>query len=379
MTTSIDVIPLSRSAADVLRFLKVSYGIYRDDPYWVAPLLADVKQVFSDRNPFFEHAQMQLWVAARNGRDVGRIAGIVDRLHLEHQKDNAACFGFFESVNDPQVSGALFNAALGWARQKGLRRILGPMNPSSNDECGLLVEGFDRSPVFMMPYNPPYYEPLVLAAGFQKAKNLLAYFIDLADSPMQRLDKLMGRFRQRQPELTLRPIRRRDLAHELPKVKEVYNQAWEQNWGFVPMTDGEMDFLAARLKPLFYEGLMWLAETATEPVGFLLAIPDYNQALKPLRGRLLTPKIIGFIPYVLGWKVPTMARVIVLGVKPAYRGRGIESMMLAEGLKVGFKAGLVAAEASWVLEDNIKSRRVTETFGGKPYKTYRLYDREVGP
>jgi ribosomal protein S18 acetylase RimI-like enzyme len=377
MTRSVHVIPLSRSAADVRRFLKVSYRIYRDEPCWVAPLLIDSMKVLSDANPFFEHAEMQLWIANQDGKDVGRIAGIVDRLHNERHHDHAAYFGFFESIHDPEVSGALFKTVLDWTEQKGLLRVLGPMNPSGNDECGLLVDGFDRPPVFMMPYNPSYYEALVLQAGFRKLKNLLAYFIDLADSPMDRLDRLMNRFRHRQQALTIRPIRRRDLERDLAKVKEVYNQAWEQNWGFVPMTDREISFMAARLKPLFYEGLVWLAETEAEPVGFLLAMPDYNQAIKPLRGRLLTPNLLRFIPYLLHRKIPFMARVIVLGVKPDYRARGIESMMLAEGLKVGFKAGFRAAEASWVLEDNVMSRRVTETFGGKPYKTYRLYAQEI--
>jgi GNAT superfamily N-acetyltransferase len=169
------------------------------------------------------------------------------------------------------------------------------------------------------------------------------------------------------------------LAQDLAKVKEVYNAAWEDNWGFVPMTDAEVDFMAARLKPLLMEGLIWLVEAGTEPVGFLLALPDYNIALKPLRGRLLTPKVLGFIPYLLGWKCPPRTRVITLGMKREYRGKGLESAMLIEGLRVGIKAGVTESEASWILEDNVMMCRMLEAIGGRPYKTYRLYERQIGP
>ena len=157
-------------------------------------------------------------------------------------------------------------------------------------------------------------------------------------------------------------------------MKEVYNAAWEDNWGFVPMTDAEMDFLAARLKPLLMEGLVWLAEVGNEPVGFLLALPDYNMALKPLQGRLLTPKVLGFIPYLLGWKCLPRTRVITLGVKEKYRAKGLESAMLIEGLKVGIAAGVRESEASWILEDNVRMCRMLEAIGGRPYKTYRIYE-----
>lgn len=379
MSTDIQIVPLSRNPRDVMRFLKVSYRIYRDDPNWVAPLLMDLKKVFTDANPLFEHAVMQLWVAIRGRQDVGRIAGIIDRNHNHVAKDPAAFFGFFESVDDPAVSRRLFETVSGWTRQAGLPRLLGPMNPTTNDECGLLVEGFDSPPVIMMTYNPRYYVTLVEAAGFRKSKDLLAFHMDLAKIPMDRLARIAAKIKQRNPNLALRPVRRKTLAQDLAKVKEVYNAAWEDNWGFVPMTDAEVDFMAARLKPLLMEGLIWLVEAGTEPVGFLLALPDYNIALKPLRGRLLTPKVLGFIPYLLGWKCPPRTRVITLGMKREYRGKGLESAMLIEGLRVGIKAGVTESEASWILEDNVMMCRMLEAIGGRPYKTYRLYERQIGP
>ncbi|SPE49994.1 conserved hypothetical protein [Verrucomicrobia bacterium] len=377
MSQAIEVVSLSRNARDVARFLDVSYGVYRGDPLWVAPLLMDLKKVFTEANPLFEHAEMQLWVARRNGKDVGRIAGVVDHHHNRFAKDQAAFFGFFECANDREASSRLFKTVCEWARQKSLKRILGPMNPTTNDECGLLISGFDSSPVFMMTYNPAYYVGLLEAEGLRKAKDLLAFHMDLAVIPMDRLERIAAKIKQRNANLLFRPVRRKTLTKDLAKIKEIYNAAWEANWGFVPMTDPEVDFMAERLKPLLMEGLIWLAEEGSEPVGFLLALPDYNVAIKPLNGRLLTPKLLGFIPYVLGWKRPTRTRVLTLGVKGKYRGRGIESAMLIEGLRVGVKAGVRESEASWILEDNVMMCRMLQSIGGKPYKTYRIYEKAL--
>ncbi len=377
MNPDVQIVSLSRSKADVRRFLNVSYEIYRDDPYWVAPLLMDLEKVFTDANPLFDHATMQLWIACRDGRDVGRIAGIVDRNHNRTAGDRAVFFGFFECVDDREASRALFKAVNDWARQSGMSRLLGPMNPTTNDECGLLVEGFDSSPVFMMTYNPRYYIPLVEAEGFRKAKDLLAFHIDLATIPLERLSRIADKIKQRNPNLAFRPVKRKTLGQDLVKVKEVYNSAWQENWGFVPMTDAEIDFMASRLKPLLMEGLIWLAEAGDEPVGFLLALPDYNIPLKPLNGRLLTPKIFSFLPYLFGWKHPARTRVLTLGVKEKYRSKGLESAMLIEGLKVGFNAGVRESEASWILEDNVMMSRVIEAIGGRVYKRYRIYERAI--
>jgi hypothetical protein len=377
MDNNIEIVPLPRAARPVLRFLKVSYRIYQDDPHWVAPLLMDLKKVFTDANPLFEHAELALWVATRDGQDVGRIAGILDHNHNRAQKDNAAFFGFYECIQDAEVSRKLFDTVRAWARERGARRVLGPMNPTTNDECGLLVDGFDSPPVFMMTYNPRYYVELLANEGFRKTKDLLAFYMDFSKCPLDRLARIAEKTRKRNPELTFTPVRKATLTRDLAKVKEVYNAAWQENWGFVPMTDAEVDFMAGRLKPLLMEGLIWVAETATEPVGFMLALPDYNFALQPLRGRLFTPSLLGFLPYLLGWKCTPRCRVITLGVKEKYRNRGLEAVMLTEGFRIGLKAGFKDAESSWILEDNTMMCRLLETFGGRVYKTYRLYEREV--
>lgn len=377
MPDTIEIIPLNRHRANVRRFLQVPYTIYADDPHWVAPLLMDVEKVFRDTNPLFEHAEMQLWVARRNGRDVGRIAGILEDLHNRTHNDRAAFFGFFESVNDQTVADQLFAQTAEWARSKGMKRLLGPMNPTTNDECGLLVDGFDCPPVFMMTYNPRYYVDLLESAGFAKAKDLLAYDFDLGNTPMSRFERIWAKFQKREPDLRIEPVRKRTLEAQLTQIQHVYNKAWQHNWGFVPMTDAEIQFMAVRLKPLLVEGLTQIALNGHEPVGFLLASSDFNEAFQPLKGRILSPGLFQALPYLLQWKVPRYCRVLTLGVSAGYRGRGIEAAMLTQGLRTGFRLGFKRVESSWILEDNTAVQRVIALFGGEPYKTYRLYEKAV--
>ncbi len=372
-----NLVELTRSRPDVGRFLQVPYGIYGNDLNWVAPLLDDLKKVFTDANPLFEHAEMKLWVAQRDGKDVGRIAGILDRAHNEFHKEKTAFFGFFESIDEPAVSRALFAKIAEWASTRGMNRILGPMNPTTNDECGLLIEGFDSPPVLMMTYNPEYYLKLYSDSGLAKAKDLLAYRISIDPKPLERLGRLARGFARRETNLTIRPIRKKTLQADLTKVKEVYNAAWEDNWGFVPMSDGDIDFMAARLKPLLAEDIMLLAETPAEPVAFMMSLPDFNEAMKPLKGKLLTPKIFGFLAYLLGWKTPRMTRLITLGIKKGYRNRGIDAVMFFESLTAMLKAGYKECEISWILEDNVMVQRPIDLFDGKVYKRYRIYEKSV--
>ena len=373
----VTVVEVSRRGKDLTRFLHVPYPIYRDDPNWVAPLLDDLKKVFTDKNPLFEHAEMKLWVAVRGGRDVGRVAGILDRNHNAFHHESTAFFGFFESVNDPAVAGALLEAVAGWAKAKGMNRLLGPMNPTTNDECGLLVEGFDSPPVIMMTYNPRYYIDLLEGAGFTKAKDLLAYHFPVGEEPLRRLTRLADGVRRREKDLVVRPIRRKTLAQDLAKVKEVYNSAWEENWGFVPMTDAELDFMASRLKPLLAEEIALLAEVNGEPVAFMMSLPDFNEAMQPLKGKLLTPKIFNFLRYLMGWKRPRFVRVVTLGIKKAYRQRGIDAVMFAQSVRAAMTYGFRDCEVSWMLEDNVMVLRPIDVFGGKKYKTYRIYEKGV--
>lgn len=351
------------------------YSIYRGDPNWVAPILSDLRKVFLDSNPLFSHAQMRIWIATQGGRDVGRIAGIIDRNHIGKHHDATAFWGFFESVNDPAVAESLFKAVAEWARQNSARRLLGPMNPTTNDECGLLIDAFDKPPVIMMTYNPSYYPALVEAAGFKKAKDLLAYHFTLSTEPLERLQKIARGVARRNPDIKIVHIRKRHLADDLSKVKTVYNAAWEDNWGFIPMTDSELEFMAARLKPLLVEDYALLAEDKGKPIAFMLTLPDYNEAIRPLRGKLMTPRLIGFLKYLMGWRVPKIARAITMGIVKEYRQRGIDAMLLAHTLENALKRGVKEGELSWMLEDNQMILRPMTAFNAVRYKTYRLYDR----
>ncbi|MCA1582840.1 MAG: N-acetyltransferase [Acidobacteria bacterium] len=378
--SSIAVQPIGRSKKELSRFFDVADRIYADDPLWVAPIRDDVAKVFSPKNPFFLHGEIQLFVASKDGRDAGRIAAIVDRNHNEFHGDRTGFFGYFESDNDPAVAGALFDAAAGWVRERGMDTLRGPTNPTLNDEAGLLVDGFDSSPVLMMTYNPRYYVGLVESSGFRKAKDLLAYWFEIKVDPLARLTRMADRIARREKDVVVRKISKKSLASDLPKIREVYNAAWEKNWGFVPMTSEEMDFMAKRLKPLVDEDFLFLAEFrcpdgTAEPIAFMLTLPDYNVAMKPLKGRLLP---FGWLKFLLGLKKIRSIRVLTLGIKKEWRLRGIQAVMFEKGLRAALERRYTGCEMSWLLEDNEAVIRAADLWGGRVYKTYRMFDRNVG-
>jgi len=375
--SDVRVEPVSIGRRDLDRFCAVQREISGSEPQCVLPLEIEVKRVLSDSNPYWQRAERQLWVAEKGGSRVGRVAGIFDEAHAVQHGERCAFFGFLETVNDPEVTAALLGAVEEWARKRGAVRLRGPMNPNINEECGLLVEGFDRPNAIMMPYNPPWFGPCVEAAGYVKAKDLLAYDLELADSPRPRLIQLRDGLKRRFRDLTLRAVTPANLGSELPALKSIYNAAWERNWSALPMTAGEIDFLADRLKPLLMEGLVWMAMVKGAPVGLLLAVPDVNEVLGPMRGRLLTPAVFGALPVLLGWRRPRRMRLIALGVTEGFRGRGLEGWMFAETLLAAEKLGFKGCEASWVLEDNFRVQRLTDLFRARVTRRYRIYDRRL--
>ena len=375
----ISVEPIGRTKRELHRFFDVADRVYSKDPNWVAPLRDDVAKVFADANPFFRHAEIQLWIARRGDAAVGRIAAILDRNHNEFHGEKTAFFGFFECENNPGVARSLFETAAGWARERGMKVLRGPTNPSLNDEAGLLVEGFDSPPVLMMTYNPRYYISLIEGVGFRKAKDLLAYWFELKPDPLARLTRIADRVRRRETDVVIRKVTKKSLGADLPKIREVYNEAWEKNWGFVPMTREEMDFMAKRLKSLLDKDFLFLAEAAdpggrVEPVAFFLALPDYNTAISPLKGRLLP---FGWLKFLLGLKKIRTLRVLTLGIKKDHRLRGIQSVMFEQGLKTCLERGYTGCEMSWLLEDNELVIGAADLWGGRRYKTYRIYDRAL--
>ena len=345
------------------------------------PLKASVRQLLdAGKHPFYQAdgAEVELFLAQDGDQVVGRIAAILNHGFNRFHSSNHVHFGFFECIDDAQTAGALFEAVEKWARERGAEAVLGPFNPSTNYECGLLIDGFDRSPVVMMTYNPAYYPGLVEAAGYFKAKDLLAYVSQIRDQSLERLKKLAERTRKRNPGLMTRGADLKHFAGEVQAVQEIYNAAWEKNWGFVPMNDGEIKVLADELKPLVEPGLLRFAFLDGEPAGFLLCLPDWNPVLadfdgSPWRHPLRTLKHLTMT------KASDMEgiRLITLGVKAEHRKRGFEGVLIAEGIEESLRLGYSWCEYSWILEDNELTKRAVRLMDGTLYKTYRIYRKAV--
>lgn len=361
--------------ADLDRFIRLPWRIYANDPVWVPPLLSDLKTVLDRRrHPFHQHADVEYFLAWRGDEVVGRIAAIVNHRHNEFHGEKTGFFGFFECIDDGDVARALLETAEAWLRERGMERVYGPESFSTNEESGLglLVDGFDKPPVIMMAHTPPYYPRLVEGAGYVKAKDLLAYWLD-DQRPPERLVRGVERLRQAE-RVKLRTLNLKDFAGEVARIKDIYNSAWERNWGFVPMTDAEFDHLARQLRPVVNPRLCAIAEVDGEPVGFALALPDFNQALKHVNGRLFPFGIFKLLWY--RRKIDTL-RVLTLGLKPGYRQKGIDAMLYLHIFREGVAAGFKQAECSWILEDNWDMRRGLERMGARVYKTYRIYEKTL--
>ncbi|HUG40280.1 MAG TPA: hypothetical protein VMM12_07340 [Longimicrobiales bacterium] len=358
------------------RFIRLPWAIYHDDPAWVPPLLADVRKVLDRSHPFHRHADVEYFLALRGDDVVGRIAAIVNHAYNDFHEDRTGFIGLFESVDDPAVAGALLDAATAWLRERGMQEAAGPFNLSTNDELyspGILLDSFDRPPLLLMGHNPAYYARLFEAAGWTKTRDLLSYWLQ-ADAPPERLVRAMNRLASSIEGLTIREMDLRHLDREVERVKEVYNAAWERNWGFTPLTDAEIRHMAKDLKPIIDPRLALIAEVRGEPVGFALALPDYNQALKHLNGRLLPFGIFKLLWY---RRRIDQVRVFTLGLKPAYRRHGIDALLYLRIYQNGLPAGFGRGEASWILEDNWEMRRALERMGGFVYKTYRVYGKSL--
>jgi hypothetical protein len=362
------------SRGQLRTFIRLPWKIYRDDPHWVPPLIRQLKETFDSRkNPFYDHANVRLFLAQRGDRTVGRVAAVTNHAHNQFHEERTGFFGFFECVNDEVVAQKLLDAARDWLREQGLDTLRGPANFSSNDEWGMLIQGFDSSPVLMMPYNPPYYPELMEPFGLAKAKDLYAYRISKEGGIPERLRRMAAKIEQKEG-LTIRPIDMKDFANELNRIKEVYNNAWSKNWGFVPMTDAEFDHLAKQLKPLIIPELVLMAEVNGQPAGFSLTLPDYNQALKKVNGRLFPFGLFKLLWY--SRKIDA-ARIMVMGVVHKYQKRGIDAIFYINTYDAGTARGYTWGEMSWVLEDNEMMNRAIEMLGGKIYKTYRIYEMEI--
>ena len=361
------------SRRDMDRFVRLPWRIYQEDNHWVPPLMKDVRfKLDRTRHPFFEHAEMDLFLASRNKQVLGRIAAIVDHRYNEYHREQTGNFGMFECIEEYNVARSLFSTAEKWCQNQGMNRIRGPMNLSMNDECGCLLEGYDSDPVIMMPYNPGYYLQFLERYGFVKAKDLYAYLKNDIGVP-GRIEKLVERVKKKE-NLVVRPVNMKQLQRELEIIIDIYNDAWKVNWGFVPMTEKEMRLMARELKPIVEPELVLIAEVNGQPVGVSITVPDVNQVLKKLNGKLWPT---GFFRFLFLKKKITGLRALVFGMKKDYRRTAISTVLYYETEKAGARLGYRWCEMSWNLEDNTLINRFDEAVGGKLYKKYRIYEKEI--
>lgn len=362
------------SSRELERFIRLPASIYEAHPNWVPPIRADLKNALTPgKNPFWSHAERGLFLAEDGERTLGRIAATVDRNYNEYHKSSVGFFGFFESVEDQEVASALFEAAARFCREKGMTALYGPANPSLNDEAGLLVDGFDSSPMVKMSYNPEYYIELVEGAGLTKVKDLYAYLVQVLSSLPEKFERVMKKLKQK-PGLEVRPVNPGRLKEDLEYIKEVYNDAWSSNWDFAPMTSEEIDDLARQLKPLIEPGLCPMVIYRGEPAAMSIALPDYNQILRQMRGSLFP---FGWLKFLTRRKRITQARLWALGVKRKFRNLGFDSLLYYESFAAARKLGYVRGEVSWILEDNVAIIRPILQLGGRLYKTYRIYQKPL--
>lgn len=359
------------------RFIRFPWEVYDGDPAWVPPLMADVRKLMDPEHPFHAHAETEFYLALRDGEVAGRIAAAVNHQYNDFHDTRTGFIGLFEVVNDAAVARQLLDTAADWLGKRGMTEAIGPFNLSTNDELyspGVLLDTYDAPPVLLMGHNPPYYRRLFEEAGWDKVKDLLSYRLE-ADAPPDRLVRGVERMTSRIEGLEVRQLELKRLDQEVELIKEVYNAAWERNWGFAPLTDAEIRHLAKDLKPIVDERYALLAEVNGEPVGFALGLPDYNQALKHVNGRLFP---FGFLKLLWHRRKIDQLRVFTLGLKPEYQRKGIDALFYLKIFENGLGAGIHRAEAGWILEDNWGMRRGLERMGAYVFKTYRVYGKELG-
>ncbi|MCP3061732.1 N-acetyltransferase [Myxococcus sp. K38C18041901] len=367
-----------RDAAARMTFIRFPFSLYTGDPNWVPPLEMERKDFLDPKkNPFFEYGEVELFLAWRGQDVVGRIAAIRNPRHQEIHGTKEGFFGLFECVNDAGIARLLLDAAASWLKERGLDSMIGPANFSSNQDWGLLVEGYEVPPAIMMPYNPPFFSTLMEACGLVKAKDLLAFDLSSSAEPPEKVVRIAEKMRQREG-ITVRPVNLKDFPAEVERIREIYNSAWEKNWGFVPFTDKEFDHLAKEMKTIVRPELVLIAEVKGEPVAFSMTLPDANVALKAANGRLTTFGLpIGLTKMLLASRRIHRLRLITLGIKEGYRRRGLDAILYLDTLRTAHQLGYSGGEISWTLEDNHLVNRAIESMGGKRSKTYRLYQRSL--
>ena len=358
-------------------FIKFPWRIYANDPAWVPPLLIERKEFLSRKHPFYLHGDSALFLARAGGEIVGRIMASDDPNYNALHQSNVGCFGLFDSIDDQAVANALFDAAADWLRSKGRDEIMGPIDYSTNYVCGLLIDGFQHPPMLLTSHNPPYYRELIESWGFEKTMDLYAWWFSDPVEARNRLQRLASRMKHRQPAL-IRPANLKNLEEEGRRIREIYNQAWEKNWGFVPFTEAEIEGMTKELKPIVESELTLFAEIEGQPVGFILAVRDINVALQKINGRLTWFGLPVGLAKLLYYKSRIKrGRLIALGVVEKYRRHGIAEALVLRIIEEGMIKRGITGELSLTLENNHMINRFLEAIGAEKYKTYRIYRRAL--
>jgi GNAT superfamily N-acetyltransferase len=374
VVSKIEVVEVS-SRQDRDTFIKFPWRIYRNDPAWVPPLIIE-RKAFLDRkrHPFYQHGDAALFLAKRDGEIVGRIMVSDDPNYNALHRSNVGCFGLFESTDDVDVAAALFDTGADWLRRRGRSEIMGPIDYSTNYVCGLLTDGFQYPPTVLTAHNPPYYARLIEACGFEKVKDWYAWWFDPNNAPVSRLRRLVDA-RARKTSVKIRPIDLRRLAADSQRLATVFNEAWKNTWGFVPLTEAEAKHMASEMRPILFPWMTLIAEIDNAPVAFVICVPDINVALQRLNGRLTRFGLpIGLIKLLYQRRKIRKARFVALGVLEKYRRAGIAETLVLQVMEEGARRGF-AGELSMTLEDNVMINRFLEALGASKYKTYRIYRR----
>jgi GNAT superfamily N-acetyltransferase len=361
-------------------FVDVPYEFYPGRyPRWVPPLRRDVKSTLDpSSNAFFEHGDMQLFLAKdASGAAVGRIAGIVNGMHLQKYDDDTGFFGFFECVEEYAVAEALLDAAADWLREQGLWHMRGPANPSLNDTAGLLVDGFEFYPSVLMPYNPPYHEDFLLRYGFDRIMTMWSFYAHVKYAKTERLRRGTDIARRRTPGLTLRTLDVDRFEEEVQVVREIYNEAWSDNWGHVPMTEAEFDQLVGELEQIVDPNIVFFVEHEGEPVGFSVSLPDINEVLRHVPGGRLFPLGLPRLLLHMRYSVKNF-RMPLMGVRPEYQGKGIDAMLILATIEGALPNGYVGCETSWILDTNERLLNMIDTIGATQDKEYAMFEFEMG-
>lgn len=359
---------------DLKRFVEYPISLYKGATQYVPQLTMEEMKLFDrQKNPFYQHAEMENFLAYKGGRIVGRVSAIINQQHNDTHRENIVFFGFLDMEDDKEVSKQLLKQVVAFGKAKGMNILRGPMNPSTNHTCGMLLEGYGRDPVIMMPYNFPYYHDHMKALGLEKVMDLYSYEFTKEKGIPEKIERVAKIVEQRN-NFEFRLLEKKRLTEMLQDVKKVYNQAWEANWGFVPMTDAEIDDMAAALKQVLDPQLAFIVYKDDRPIGFSLSLPNMNQVIKSANGRLFP---VGIFKILWNMNKVNGIRNLIMGVVPDFRKKGVEALMIKTTFDNGIKKGYVRADLGWILENNVMMNRELEKMGADLYKRFRIYEKAI--